>query len=422
MSMKVIHLATHDNYGGAARAAYRQHLALLGEGIDSRMLVRHKHSDDPRVQIYNGKRDPFSRVQRTMRRSWVERLEKASRTHGLGTLTDPRADLLRFSVPEIDEADVINIHKTERFVDLPALFHDLPAEKPIVLTVHDISPATGGCDYPGSCGRFQNGCCKCPILKSSTLNDYSHRIFELRRKAYSTRDPRRFALAADSHWTGEMARKSALTRDCRIEVIHYGIDQSVYSPIKRDEARMALGIGLGEAVLCFAAHDISLSHKGGAQLAEALDSIQGDRPLRLLTMGSGHIKAPARFRHTHFGKIESDELQALIYRAADVFIIPSLEEAFGQTALEAVACGTVVAGFEVGGIVDIVKNEVNGQLVERGDSVALSQAIVHLLDNPLMRANWVKQAPGWVKERFSYQRNASAYRHLYEELILGSKS
>jgi glycosyltransferase involved in cell wall biosynthesis len=48
-------------------------------------------------------------------------------------------------------------------------------------------------------------------------------------------------------------------------------------------------------------------------------------------------------------------LQSLIYRAADVFVIPSLEEAFGQTALEAVACGTVVAGFAVGGIVDIVK-------------------------------------------------------------------
>ena len=219
-----------------------------------------------------------------------------------------------------------------------------------------------------------------------------------------------------------MARKSALTRDCRIDVIHYGIDQAVYSSIKRDEARMALGIGLGEAVLCFAAHDISLSHKGGSQLAEALDSIQDDLPLRLLTMGSGYFKAPPRFRHAHFGKIESDELQALIYRAADVFIIPSLEEAFGQTALEAVACGTVVAGFEVGGIVDIVKNGVNGQLVERGDSVALSKAIVHLLDNPLMRGEWTKQASGWVKERFSYQRNASAYRQLYGELILGSKS
>lgn len=420
--MKVLHLLTNDNLGGAARAAFRQHQALIRFGVDSAMLVRHKRSDDPRVHIYSGKRDLYSRIDRTLRRAWIKQLEKTSQSHGVGSLTDPRADLLRSSTSEIEKADVINIHKTEHFVDLPALLGSLPPEKPIVLTVHDISPVTGGCDYPGECDRFTEQCGKCPILKSDSWNDYSSQIFNLRKSAYSNRGSGRFSLAANSNWTGEMIRKSALTSDCRMDVIHLCIDQTVYSPIKRDEARIALGIGLDEEVLCFAAHNISLPHKGGAQLAAALESIQVDRPLRLLTMGSGHFKAADRFSHSHFGKIESDELQALIYRAADVFIIPSLEEAFGQTALEAVSCGTVVAGFEVGGIVDIVKNGLNGQLVERGDSVTLSQAIVHLLDNPLLRADWIKQAPGWVKERFSYKRNASAYSLLYEELIRGSKS
>ena len=419
--MKVLHLATHDNYGGAARAAYRQHLALLGEGIDSRMLVRHKHSDDPRVHIYTGKPDIYSRIDRTLRRAWIKRLKKISQSQGMGPLTDPRADLLRTSVCEMQDADVINIHKTEYFVDLPALLHCLPPEKPIVMTVHDISPLTGGCDYPGECGRFHDGCGKCPILNSDSLNDYSRQIFNLRKAAYATRVSGRFALATDSHWTGEMARSSALTADCRIEVIHYGIDQSIYSPIKRDEARLALGIGLDEEVLCFAAQNINLPHKGGASLAKALESIPQGRPMRLLTMGSGQFKAGPQYHHTHFGKVESDELQALIYRSADVFVIPSLEEAFGQTALEAGACGTVVAGFDVGGIVDIVKNGVNGQLVERANSHALGKAIVSLLDNLLMRSEWVEQAHGWVKERFSYQRNANAYRNLYEELIHGSK-
>jgi len=214
-----------------------------------------------------------------------------------------------------------------------------------------------------------------------------------------------------------MARNSALTRDFRIEVIHYGIDQSVYSPLGREEARKALGIALEEQVLCFAAHNLSLPHKGGKCLSEALAAIPEGRTMRLLTMGSGHFAAPDRFHNMAFGKIESDQLQALIYRAADVFVIPSLEEAFGQTALEAISCGTVVAGFQVGGIVDIVKNGLNGELVPRGDSLSLSRAIVTLLDSDALRNSWIAISDKWTSEKFSYKKNARAYLDLYSSLI-----
>ena len=60
--MNVLHLLTNDNLGGAARAAFRQHQALLRFGVDSTMLVRHKHSDDDRVIVYTGKNDIPSRI------------------------------------------------------------------------------------------------------------------------------------------------------------------------------------------------------------------------------------------------------------------------------------------------------------------------------------------------------------------------
>jgi glycosyltransferase involved in cell wall biosynthesis len=170
-------------------------------------------------------------------------------------------------------------------------------------------------------------------------------------------------------------------------------------------------------VISFAAHNLSYPHKGGAQLAEALTGLSFHRPIHLLTMGSSHIRAPLQFKHTHFGRIDSDLLQSLIYRAADVFVISSLEEAFGQTALEAVACGTVVAGFVVGGVVDIVQNNLNGLLVGRGDSKGLGQAIISLLQDERLRTDWRASCQTWVEERFSYQRNASAYRALYESLL-----
>jgi glycosyltransferase involved in cell wall biosynthesis len=418
--MKILHLATHDNFGGAARAAYRQHLALRRHGIDSRMLVRHKHSNDADVTVYSGDPSFFCRAARVLRRTWIDYQEKRSRKSSreiVCGLTDPRADLLRDVGAEISEADVINIHKVQHFVDLPALLRLLPSSKPVVITLHDLSPITGGCDYPGSCRRFEATCGCCPIMDSHRGGDYSHRIFHMKEMAYSRPLRERLAFVANSFWSGEKARLSALTKGRKVEVIHYGLAQTVYSPQKRRESRQTLGIGAEEAVLLFAAHDLGLPHKGGRYLRDALVNVRCQRPIRLLTMGGGHLQVDSGYRHTHFGQIESDELQTLLYRAADVFVIPSLEEAFGQSALEAVACGAVVAGFNVGGIPDIVKCGLNGLLVERQNTRALSEAIQKLLEDEALRHRWQNSCENWVREHFSYSKNAAAYVALYNSLL-----
>jgi glycosyltransferase involved in cell wall biosynthesis len=173
-------------------------------------------------------------------------------------------------------------------------------------------------------------------------------------------------------------------------------------------------------VVLFAAHDVGLKHKGGYLLREALAAIAQEIKFRVLTMGNGRLESNAAYANNHFGRVESDELQSLLYRAADVFVMPSLEEAFGQTALEAIACGTVVAGFEVGGIVDIVETGLNGKLVERANVTALSEAISGLLSDHELRIRWQLSCEMWVRKRFSYAKNAAAYIELYESLSRGS--
>src|SRR5690242_7984288 len=354
--MKVLHLATSDSIGGAARAAYRQHQALQSVGVESRMLVRHKHTNDPQVHAFAGRRNLSSRLERTLRRVWINRREQKSRAKNRYGLVDPRADLLRSMVPEMADADVINLHKTEHFVDVPALLAALPDNKSVVVTLHDLSPLTGGCDYPGNCAKFIQSCGCCPVLGSGTDKDFSREIFRLRQAAYHSRRPEKFAFVANSRWTLDNIKRSGLTANRRAELIHLAFDNNAYKPINQAVAREALGIRPDAAVICFAAHDLSLPHKGGAQLLVALTGLKLDRPVHLLTMGSSHFSPPPNFRHTHFGRLDSDTLQAVIYSAADVFVIPSMEEAFGQTALEAAACGAVIAGFAVGGILDIVQD------------------------------------------------------------------
>ena len=418
--MKILHLATHDRFGGAARAAYRQHTALRRHGVDSEMFVRHKHSNDTSVVQYVGNSNTAHRAARVVRRAWISYQEEQSRKGCrkiICGLNDPRADLLRNVDRHIAEADIINIHKVEHFVDIPAFLSHLGSSKPVVITMHDLSAITGGCDYPGPCRRFEVACGCCPIMDSHRAGDYSHRIFRMKEMAYSRPSRERVAFVANSVWGGEKARLSALAKGRRVEVIHYGLDQSVYSPRKRREAREALGIRAEEPVLLFAAHDLGLPHKGGRYLREALVNVRCQQSIRLLTMGAGHFEAGSGYLHTHFGQVESDELQALLYQAADVFVIPSLEEAFGQSALEAIACGAVVAGFSVGGIPDIVKCGLNGLLVERQNTQALSEALLKLLKDEALRRHWQNSCETWVREHFSYSKNAAAYVALYDSLL-----
>jgi hypothetical protein len=191
--------------------------------------------------VFTGNRDLRLAVDRTIRRFWINRCEKRSRRKGIGGLTDPRADLLRFAGPDMADADIINIHKTEHFVDLPSLAGIPARRKPVVFTLHDLSPITGGCDYPGSCERFTKSCGSCPVLNSGHReNDYSRKIFQMRQAAYGTRFPEEFALVANSRWTLEKARRSGLTAGRRAELIHYGLDQSIYQPENRGIARVKL--------------------------------------------------------------------------------------------------------------------------------------------------------------------------------------
>jgi glycosyltransferase involved in cell wall biosynthesis len=165
----------------------------------------------------------------------------------------------------------------------------------------------------------------------------------------------------------------------------------------------------------FAAHDVTLVRKGARFLREALQDGDIAEETVIVTFGASGFSAGGR-RHFHFGNVNDERLQSLIYQAADVFVMPSLEEAFGLTALEAVACGTVVAGFAVGGVPDIVENGLNGILVSAGDSTELRRAIVKLLANTKLRQDWIDRAEPWVKERFSYEVNAARYIDLYRQL------
>ncbi|HMJ11652.1 MAG TPA: glycosyltransferase [Polyangiaceae bacterium] len=414
--MKVVHVATADRSGGAARAAHRLHVGLQREGHDSRMFVRDRTSDDPAIDQYQYRHRLAPRVRRKLSRLLAPHEAGASSSYEY--FSNPRTEY-RIDPRSLGDVDVINLHWIAGFVDLPSFFGALPASIPVVWTLHDMNPMTGGCHYDAGCGRFTERCGACPQLGSEHQSDATRAFFVRKAEALaSLKAP--LHLVADSHWLAREARRSTLLRSYPCEVIHYGLDTELYQPRDKRATRAALGIDADARILVFVAESIDNQRKGMAVLLQAIAALRNVPRLTLLTVGGKGALAPEGVAHIHLGRVDEDRLLSLVYSAADVFVIPSLQEAFGQTALEAMACGTPVVGFDLGGIPDMVVPGVTGTLVEPHDASALARALADLLQDDAARASMGRACRAKVLEYFTLKRQAVEYAQLYTRLTRAS--
>jgi glycosyltransferase involved in cell wall biosynthesis len=422
--MKVLHLTSYDTRGGAARAAYRQHAALLAAGVDSQILVRYKDSDDDRVTRYTPTASGTARALRWIRRLGLSLDSRIRKTRDGATGTAWADDRSDFSEKVLDgfTPDVVNLHFTANFIDFPSFFRHYASSAPLAITMHDMWTFTGGCHYSCTCTQYQENCGGCPVLRSKRKSDDSRASWKRKSTAFARVPSGRLAFVANSHWVADKARRSRLLHGRRVESIHCGIDTQIYRPGSRVAAREALGIPPTEKLILFGAANVADPRKGFAQLRSAIEGSPLLRNGFYLSVGNGHVRFPSPARHLHLGHIESDVLLASVYRAADLFVMPSLEEAFGQTALESVACGTPVVAFATGGIPEIVLDGVNGRLCPVGDVNALREAIEELTHDDSIRSRWAREASAFVESRFSYPLIARRYLALYEELVLSRSS
>jgi glycosyltransferase involved in cell wall biosynthesis len=186
-----------------------------------------------------------------------------------------------------------------------------------------------------------------------------------------------------------------------------------------------LGLTNEAAVVAFGAHRLDVRRKGLAELFAALQQVRVDRPLIALCFGGGQTKLPhsERVQLRTLGALHSAAELVRAYSAADLFVIPSLQEAFGQTGLEALACETPVVGFRAGGIPDFVRHEETGLLANAGDAVDLARQIQRLLDQPDHSVRLGQRGRQLVLREFSPQRSAQQHADLYRSLLpaAGSK-
>jgi glycosyltransferase involved in cell wall biosynthesis len=417
-------ISFRDSVGGASISAFRLHRGLRALGVHSQMLVASKLTSDPDVLALSPPTTFCYRLARRLRQQMraADSRKLQEGTIASGLFTDDRT-IDAFPILEAAiSSDVLNIHWASNFVDYGRFLKRVPENKPVVWTLQDMNPFTGGCHYSFECQRFRAACGACPFLKSDDARDVTSQIHARKLSATMRRDPRVTRVVALSEWLAKEARASSIFRRFDVEVIHHGIDLDLFQPRDRLAAREVFGIPQDHGVVMFAAAAIDDQRKGLRYLRDAMKGLKSDIPVTLVSVGAQTNSILIEGNHISLGPIESERLLSFAYSAADMFVMPTLAEAQGLVVIEAMACGVPVIGFNVGGIPDMVVHEETGLLVEARDVIGLRRAIELLLHRPDLREKFSTAGRAVVSRLFSLQRQAQSYKELFLELVDSSRT
>lgn len=413
-SPKVLHLSTHDLRGGAARAAFRLHRGLIELGIGSCMAVQVKSSDDFAIAA------PPSRLAK-LGHEFVSLLDRAPlvlhRTRAATAFDLQWTGSCRASVTSRMRPDLVHLHwVTGGFLRIETL---RKLGRPLVWTLCDMWPFTGGCHVSGDCDRYRTACGACWQLGSRADDDLTRWVWRRKHRAWRAID---LDLVAPSRWMADCARASSLFRDRPIRVIPNGVNTSIFKPLDRGWARCALNLQPERQVILFGALNLlGDANKGLVLLQEALlhltQNLTGSLP-QLLIFGCSEPIQPPHFRleARYLGQIGDETTMALAYNAADLLVVPSRQESFCQTAAEALACGIPVAAFDATGLQDIVDHRVNGYLARPYDAADLADGMLWMLASDA-RTEMAERAREKALDAFALGSVVRRYADLYNEVL-----
>ena len=417
--MRILHLSTSDTGGGAARAAYRLHTGLRRLGHDSQMLVARKLSSDSNVRHFIPREDLASRLKhkfRARRIYWEYEYYRNSIPTGYEPFSDDRTPYAGELNSQLPPCDLINLHWVAGLLDYRNFFARVPRHIPIVWRLADMAPLTGGCHYDHNCGRFSARCGACPQLGSTDEHDLSREVWQRKNQAVRSLRPGQLHIVGTSNWIAEQAQRSSLLNEFPITVIPNGLDTDEFAPRDPGYSRDLWNIPRDARVVLFAAESIVNRRKGLAHLIDAMAQIKDIPRLLLVSVGGGKLDLDSSVPHMALGRINNDRTLSTIYSAADVYVIPSLQESFGQTVIESMACGTPVIGFDTGGIPDMVRPSQTGWLCPVASNEGLASAIRTALNSD--RAHYSALCRQTAISEYSLEVQARAYSALYESLLV----
>lgn len=410
--MKILHI-TLSMLGGAGNSCLRLHRALLSEEVDSLVWAEESVAGRTYARV---ERIPFLPPSK-----WISRLDrvfmsKRSRLLNRSVWSNGWAPWpLLYFIKKL-KPDIVHLH----WVGNGALYiRSLPHFPcPVVWTLHDMAPITGGCHHSFECEKYESGCGFCPQLGSLKVDDLSNRNAKLRKYIFSNT---LVHFVAPSRWMASKAQASFSSRDVPVTVIHPDLDTDIYKPSDARMAKLDLGIDEDEVVLLMVGQGgFKNPHKGWGVVPSIMSALADANPTvryRLLMVGAETDSefACRGVATLNMGFVDDEQTMAKCYAACRLLLFPSEAETFGMVALEAIACGRPVAAYAVGGIPEVVVEGRSGALANERTQSALADAVRRVLS--IDEAEWVDSCRQFFNSQYPRGHFVKAHLNIYKNLI-----
>lgn len=416
--MKILHLSTDDFSGGASRAAYRLHTALLQNGIDSTMRVLVHQTANNKVIAGKGVRTFAEKVKGRINHKVQQFAERNWKTDNLIMHSFGQASAGIVSEINNSDADVVNLHW---IVNLLSIEDIAKIRKPIVWTLHDMWAFCGGEHVvvdDNQTARFRTGYLLNNRPKGESGPDLNRLAWESKKKHWAHQQ---FKIVTPGNWMARCAKDSVLFRDSPIKVIPNPIEMDyLWRSVPQKFARQVLGLGSDKKYVLSGSAGGMPQLKGEDLLKFAMKKVvASESGIELLVFGQNqpiaHKDWPCKVNW--LGPVRDDHVMSLIYSAADVMIVPSRVDNLPNTAIEAHACGIPVVAFNIGGLPDIVDHQRSGWLAPAFDIDDLAKGILWTLNDPERWQALSTAARNIALTRFSPDIVVNQYLQIYEQAL-----
>jgi glycosyltransferase involved in cell wall biosynthesis len=416
-SFRIFQVSTTDVAGGAARAAYRLHRALLDHGVTSRMKVRNKKSDDWTVEGPKTKYGKVGSLLRPALGGMAMRLQKSANVnlHTCNWLPSAWSGELNAT-----DAEVVNLHwvgdETLSIEDIGRI------SKPLVWTLHDMWPFCGAEHYTtdDELARWRAGYSKTNRPAYEGGLDLDRLVWQRKCRAWK----RPIHIVTPSRWLADCARESALFKGWPVSVIPNVLDTALYQPLDQRFCRQALGLpDDGRQIIMFGAIGGGSDPRKGydlllgvlAQLAPRVDP----QNVLCLVFGQSAPQNPCKlpFPTRWMGHLQDDATLALLYNAADVMVVPSRQENLPQTATEPQACGCPVVAFDCTGLRDAVAHRETGYLARAFDTEDMAEGLHWILGDANRREALGQSARARALQLWAPEVVVPQYLSIYRSLV-----
>lgn len=372
--MKILHIVSGDLNYGAARGAYWLHLGLKELNVDSKIFTDSKTTFDDKdvISVFNIMEKIKSLIRINLD-AFILKLYKNRKDRLFST------GFIGYNFLTTDaykDADIIHLHWINAsFINIKDLEK---IDKPIVWTLRDMWPFTGGCHY-ADCDKYISGCGHCDQLQSTRVFDLSKIILNRKIKYL----PKHMKIVGISHWISDLAKKSLLFKNFDIETIPNVIKTDDFYPIDKKTAQRTLDIKTDKKIILAGAQNFEYFYKGFDIYLDALGKLDKNKYFLCFfgNLDTNLIK-PLGFEYKSFGFVTDNNSLRLLYSASNVFVGPSKMDAFNKTLAESMACATPVVCFDVSGQKDVVDHKVSGYKAKPFDTKDLEDGIEWVLNTP----------------------------------------